>query len=110
MYGAGTLTALAAEGVPNDAQTITGSRSVYLYDIFQNRSAFPGSHYPFDLSDRTYQRGDCPIAEAAFDRWIAMPLQEHYTGVDIDEIAAAIEKVASHFASRRVSPAIEVHA
>ena len=92
-------TALAAEGVPNEAHQITGGRPVYLYDIFQNRSAFPGTHYPFH---RTYSRGDCPIAEEAFDRWITMNLYEHYRDVDIEEIAFGIGKVAYHFAERTV--------
>lgn len=86
--------ALNAEGVPNSAQLITGGRPVYLYDIFQKRSCFPGTHYPFD---RTYPRGICPIAEAAFDQWITMSMFEHYTDTDIDEIALGIGKVAYHF-------------
>lgn len=90
--------ALAAEGVPNDAHLITGGRPVYLYDIFQNRSAFPGSSYPFNA--RVYRRGDCPIAEAAFDRWIHMGVYEHYTDRDIEEIAFGIAKVARHFSRR----------
>ncbi len=91
--------ALAAEGVPNAARTITGGRPVYLYDIFQKRSAFPGTEYPFS-ADRYYRAGDCPVAEAAFDRWITMNLYEHYTDRDIDEIALGIGKVARHFTPR----------
>lgn len=93
--------ALNAEGVPNKANMITGGRPVHLYDIFRNRSAFPGTEYPFD---RVYQRGDCPNAEAAFSRWITMDMLESYTETDVDEIAYGIAKVASHF-SRRESPA-----
>jgi perosamine synthetase len=88
--------ALAAEGVPNAARTITGGRPVYLYDIFQKRSAFPGTEYPF-APDRYYRAGDCPVAEDAFGRWITMNLYEHYTDRDIDEIALGIGKVARHF-------------
>jgi dTDP-4-amino-4,6-dideoxygalactose transaminase len=96
--------ALAAEGVPNKAHLITGGRPVYLYDIFQKRSAFPGSAYPFasadTASDRRYRPGDCPVAEAAFERWITMDLHEHFTDTDIEEIALGIGKVAVHFAER----------
>jgi len=88
--------ALAAEGVPNGAHTITGGRPVYLYRIFQERSAFPGTEYPFS-PDRQYRPGDCPVAEAAFDRWITLNLSEHFTDQDIDEIALGIGKVARHF-------------
>ncbi len=87
--------ALNAEGVPNKAHLITGGMPVYLYDIFQRRSAFPGSEAP--LAGRTYGRGDCPVAEAAFDRWITMNIYEHYTDTDIREIAHAVAKVARHF-------------
>lgn len=92
--------ALNAEGVPNAAHTITGGRPVYLYDIFQKRSAFPGTEYPFS-PDRVYRRGDCPVAEAAFSNWITMNVYEHYTEQDIDEIGLGIGKVACHFAKSR---------
>jgi len=89
--------ALAAEGIPNSAHTITGGRPVYLYDIFQRRSALPGTEWPFS-PDRYYRKGDCPVAEAAFDRWILLNLNEHFTESDIDEIALGVGKVARHFA------------
>lgn len=95
--------ALNAEGVPNKAHLITGGRPVYLFDIFQNRSAFPGSTFPFtrpDGSGRTYKRGDCPVAEEAFNCWITMNIYEHYSPLDIEEIAHGIGKVAHYFQSR----------
>jgi perosamine synthetase len=95
--------ALNAEGVPNKPRLITGGRPVYLYDIFQNRSAFPGSPFPFtrpDGSGRVYKEGDCPVAEAAFNTWITMNIYEHYTDTDIQEIAHGIAKVAHFFATR----------
>lgn len=92
-------TALAAEGVPNEAHQITGGRPVYLFDLFQKRSAFPGSTHPFGL--REYRAGDCPVAEDAFNRWITMNIYEHYADGDIEEIAFGIGKVARHFAARK---------
>jgi dTDP-4-amino-4,6-dideoxygalactose transaminase len=76
---------------------------VYLYDVFRNRSAFPGTTYPF--GERRYAEGDCPVAEAAFERWITMNIYEHYTTGDIEEIALGIGKVTHHFAARRRSGA-----
>lgn len=100
--------ALNAEGIPNKAHLITGGRPVYLYDIFRNRSAFPGSEYPFVSKDTgaacSYQAGDCPAAEAAFDRWIAMDLHESFTQLDIEEIVHGIGKVAHHYSSFRSVP------
>ncbi len=96
--------ALNAEGVPARARLITGGRPVYLYDIFQNRSAFPGSRYPFYSldtgADRVYRRGDCPAAEAAFSQWLTIEMAEHYTETDIDEFALGIGKVAWHYRKR----------
>ncbi len=55
------------KSIPFDS--ITGGMPVYLYDVFQNRSAFPNSRLPFvsnDLgSDITYPKGLCPNAEEA---------------------------------------------
>jgi len=45
--------ALAAEGIPNSARQITGGRPVYLYDLFQHRTAIPGSAYPFAQPEMT---------------------------------------------------------
>ncbi len=94
--------ALNAEGIPNKARLITGGMPVYLYRIFQNRSALPGSEWP--LAGRVYRKGDCPVAEDAFDRWITMNIYEHYTETDITEMAHGIAKVAHHFHSRAGSP------
>lgn len=94
-------TALAAEGVPNEAHQITGGRPVYMFNLFQKRLAFPASTYPFGA--REYRAGDCPVAEDAFSRWITMNIYEHYTDRDVEEIAFGIGKVAHHFAPRRTA-------
>jgi hypothetical protein len=88
--------ALSAEGVPNSLNLFTCGRPLYLYSIFQNRSAFPGTTWPFS-NEWIYRPGDCPMAEDVFQRWIAMPMSENYTEQDIEEIAFGITKVASHF-------------
>ena len=102
--GAEFATALGEEHLIAKAGLITGGRPVYLYDIFQNQSAFPGSRYPFQSRDtganRSYPRGLCPVAEAAFPRWIVVDLLENYTEQNVDEMAHAIGKVAHHFARR----------
>ncbi|MCS7315696.1 MAG: DegT/DnrJ/EryC1/StrS family aminotransferase [Bryobacterales bacterium] len=93
--------ALSAEGIPNKAHLITGGMPVYRYRIFQQRSAFPSSTYPF--GDRTYPAGLCPVADEAFERWITMDLFEHWSESDVDEIAHGIAKVAWHLARRRAA-------
>lgn len=98
---------LKYEGVNAKASLITGGRPVYLYDIFQKRSAFPGSHYPFQSADtetdRYYPRGLCPVAEDAFLRWLTLDILENYTDQNVDEIADGIAKVAYHFSMRPVA-------
>ena len=97
--------ALEAEGIPNKAHLITGGMCEYQYDIFRNRSAFPGSMHPFVNSEFDtnvkYRDGLCPNAERAFGDTITMNLNEFYTDQDIEETGAAIAKVAHHYASQR---------
>ena len=100
--------ALRKEGVNAKANLVTGGKPVYLYDLFQERLAFPGSHYPFASldtgSDRCYPKGLCPVAEGAFERWIVLELLENYTSQNVDEMAHAIGKVAHHFRLRASAP------
>jgi perosamine synthetase len=92
---------LEAEGIPSEPNRITGGMPVYMYDVFQNRSAFPGSLLPFvskDLdSNVTYPRGLCPIAEEAFAHTFNLGINEFYTERDIDDMVRGIAKVAEHF-------------
>jgi perosamine synthetase len=75
--------------------------ATYLYDIFQNRSAFPGSEFPFvsrDLgSNIAYPKGSCPRAELAFEQTFNLNISEFYTTGDIDDMIGAAEKVAQYY-------------
>jgi perosamine synthetase len=93
--------ALDAEGIPCEANKVTGGMPVYRYDIFQNLSAFPGSKLPFvskDLhSSVSYPPGLCPKAEEAFAHTFNVNVNEFYTESDIDDMVRGIAKVAEHF-------------
>ncbi len=93
--------ALEAEGIPCEPNKITGGMPVYLYDVFQRRSAFPGSRLPFvsrDLdSDAAYPPGLCPRAEEAFRCTFNLNITEFYTERDIDEMVEGVAKVAAHY-------------
>jgi len=93
--------ALAAEGIPCEPNKITGGMPVYLYDLFQKRSAFPGSPFPFackDLgSDVSYPKGLCPNAEEAFEHTFNFNINEFYTDRDIEEMIEATAKVADYY-------------
>jgi dTDP-4-amino-4,6-dideoxygalactose transaminase len=87
--------ALAAEGIPNSAGYIP--RPVYLNRLFQNKMAYPGSHFPFELSEATYAEGLCPNAEAILKTAIRIVVNEFHTDQDAEDIIRGIRKVASHF-------------
>ena len=97
--------ALGAEGIPAEANKITGGMATYLYDVFQNRSAFPDSMFPFvsrDLgSDVAYPKGLCPRAETAFEQTFNLNISEFYSTEDIDDMIRATEKVARYYRGNR---------
>ncbi len=52
--------ALAAEGMPIDQGYVT---PLHLLPLFRHRVAIGRQGYPFNLTDRTYDHGLCPVAE-----------------------------------------------
>ncbi|MFD0867618.1 UDP-4-amino-4-deoxy-L-arabinose--oxoglutarate aminotransferase [Chlamydia abortus] len=87
--------ALKAEGIPNTPGYI--KTVVYLQSLFQERHAYPGSHYPFDLTGITYEKGLCPTAEQILDTAVRLSVDEFYTDQDVEDIIAGIRKVALHY-------------
>lgn len=90
--------ALEAEGIPNRAGYIP--EVCYMQPLFQKKQAYIGSHFPFELSDASYERGLCPNAERILQTAVQIPLNEFYTEQDVEEIVAAIRKVTAYFAKR----------
>ncbi|WP_020617923.1 DegT/DnrJ/EryC1/StrS family aminotransferase [Paenibacillus daejeonensis] len=88
--------ALAAEGIPNSAGYIP--TTVYMSELFQHKQAYLGSHYPFELSDAEYGEGLCPNAEEILRKAIIVRANEFFTDADIEDIIAAIGKVADAYA------------
>ena len=90
--------ALQAEGVPAGAGYIP--YCVYQYDMFKNRTAYPGgSNYPF--GDTRYNAGDCPNAEAILATAVKLVVNEFYTQQDLEDTIRAIRKVCAYFAARK---------
>lgn len=87
--------ALSAEGIPNQMGYIPDV--VYNQPMFRQRSAYPSSHFPFDLSEAVYEPGMCPVAEQILVTAIKLPMSEFYTEQDIEETVEAIRKVAIHY-------------
>jgi len=83
--------ALSAEGITNRLGYIPDV--VYMQPMFQNKQAYLGSHFPFDLSEVHYERGSCPSAEEILRTAVQVPISEFYTDQDIQETIAAIRKI-----------------
>ncbi|MBS2969828.1 DegT/DnrJ/EryC1/StrS family aminotransferase [Metabacillus sp. KIGAM252] len=87
--------ALREEGIPNQAGYI--AEVLYKQPLFANRSAYPGTEYPFSLTEQTYEDGSCPEAEKILKTAIKLPISEFFTDQDIQETGRAIRKVAAYF-------------
>jgi perosamine synthetase len=83
------------EGIPNQAGYIPDV--VYMQPLFQNREAYPGSHFPFDLTGITYDRGLCPQAEAILNSAIRIGVSEFFSEGDIEDIINGVRKVAAYY-------------
>jgi perosamine synthetase len=57
--------ALNAEGVPINQGYI---KPLYLLPLFQRRIAIGNKGYPFNMTERTYEKGLCPVAERMYER------------------------------------------
>jgi dTDP-4-amino-4,6-dideoxygalactose transaminase len=92
--------ALNAEGVPCQKGYIPSP--VYLYPLFQKKSAYPGTHAPFDSPyygrDISYPPGLCPVAEELLETAVKFSVNQFFTDTDVDEIIAAIGKIARYYA------------
>lgn len=91
--------ALKAEGIPCSAGYIP--KLVYMQPLFQEKTAYALSHFPFELSDVSYEAGLCPEAEAILETAIKLPVSEFHTDTDIRETIAGLSKVARYYASRK---------
>jgi len=93
--------ALSAEGVSCEAGYIP--TCVYEYDLFANKSAYPGTSCPFDCKyygkEIKYYKGMCPVAEEILNTAIRIVVSEFYTEQDMKEVIEAITKVSNYYSS-----------
>lgn len=75
---------------------------IYEYRMFQNKSAFRGTHAPWDSpyygGTVSYEKGLCPVAEKILETAVKFGVSEFYTDQDVDDMIAAIRKVAAYYA------------
>lgn len=94
--------ALVAEGVPAWVRYMV--HPLYLSPLFREGKTYGTSAYPFSAySAQDYRPGLCPLAERALKSVIAIHWNENYTSSHVKQIAAAISKVAHHYASSNVT-------
>ena len=70
-------------------------KPLYMLPIYQKRIAFGKDGYPFNLSDRTYHEGLCPVTERMFNKeFIGHELMRPgMTKDDLDDVVEAFNKV-----------------
>lgn len=90
--------ALLAEGVP--AWVRYSVKPLYLSLLFTERRTFGHSQYPFHAYGRQeYKAGLCPQAEKVLSEVIAIHWNENYSRTQVEQIGAAIVKVARHYSA-----------
>jgi len=95
--------ALVAEGIPTGRGY--GLFCAYDYNFLQNKSAYQGTHAPFDSKyyggNVTYSKENCPGAELILKSAISFNIKEFHTEQDIDEMIHAIRKVHAYYQSKK---------
>lgn len=88
--------AVSAEGIPCGLGYI--GIPIYLTDALKNRITYGTSSCPYTCPraarDVFYYEGLCPNTEDALKRMLTVPINEHYTERDVEDLAEAIRKVA----------------
>ncbi len=90
--------ALVAEGATASPGYIP--RPVYRYPLFQNHNFFAG-FWPLREANQTtmdYRRVSCPVTEAVLADSISLAINPALTDEIMDQTAAAVAKVARHYA------------
>lgn len=92
--------ALNAEGVPTTPGYV---RPLYMLPLFQRRIAMGREGFPFTLTDRTYPKGLCPVAERLYERELFYYLVCSYEAdtQQVGQIIDAFHKVYENRAQLR---------
>lgn len=87
--------ALEAEGFPHTQAYV---QPLYLLPVFQRRVAFGRDGFPFNQSNRTYEKGLCPVGERLHEREILFfePCAYLVDDDQADQLVEAVRKVHAH--------------
>lgn len=96
--------ALEAEGCPTGEGYV---EPLYMLPAFQRRVAIGRDGFPFNLTDRTYDKGLCPVAERLYEREL---LEFHVCSYQVTEedLAGVIEAYRKVYAHREELNALKV--
>ena len=92
--------ALTAEGFPNAQGYV---EPIYRIPMFQKRIAIGSGGFPFNLSDRTYPDGLCPVAEAMRDTYL-LQFQPVSWDADDEQVEMMIEAIHKVHGARERLP------
>jgi len=98
-------TALRAEGIPC-APYYIGQPIFLCADSVCRKVTFGSSQLPFSLPTARpieYTEETCPVTMDLLRRMVTLPLTEFWTNQDVEDVAAAVRKVALGLAARRGS-------
>jgi perosamine synthetase len=68
-------------------------------NIGVNVHYIPVHLHPFYAKRFACRAGDCPVAEAAYERLISLPMFHAMTGQDVDDVIHAVGKVLAYYAA-----------
>lgn len=74
-------------------------RALRAENIGVNVHYIPVHLHPYYRSQFGYKGGEYPVAEHAYERLISLPMFHAMTEQDVEDVIAAVSKVANHYAS-----------
>jgi perosamine synthetase len=72
-------------------------RALRAENIGVNVHYIPVHRHPYYRDRFGYKGGECPVAEAAYERLISLPMFHGMTDADIEDVVHALVKVLAHF-------------
>ena len=93
--------ALSAEGIPASVGYI--GKPIYMCKMLQEKVTYGNSHFPYDGTygrNVEYLESDCPNTLEILKQIIILSCNEFFSAQDINDIGAAVAKVAAYYKSK----------